>query len=187
MKNHSKAIEALSQPQHEMIEQGMNVVAGLGRRPRSLVSASAYNAAHEGRSRGRGPDGIVSVCSGGPAFPDSQSSGGAGPRRPPGRRVSFHPPRVRQPVVVSLGIGKTVVEAGLARRREPLLPGPTAADGDRGRRRPACSPHRRPDLRVPMGVCDTSWFLAIRRRRNGSAAGISSPRRVLSPHFQFDV
>ncbi len=29
MKNHSKAIEALSQPQHEMIEQGMNVVAGL--------------------------------------------------------------------------------------------------------------------------------------------------------------
>ena len=29
MKNSSKAIEALSQPQHEMIEQGMNVVAGL--------------------------------------------------------------------------------------------------------------------------------------------------------------
>ena len=29
MKNHSKAIEALSQPQHEMIEKGMNVIAGL--------------------------------------------------------------------------------------------------------------------------------------------------------------
>ena len=29
MKNSSKAIEALSQPQHEMIEKGMNVVAGL--------------------------------------------------------------------------------------------------------------------------------------------------------------
>ncbi len=29
MKNHSKSIEALSQPQREMIEQGMNVVAGL--------------------------------------------------------------------------------------------------------------------------------------------------------------
>ena len=29
MRNHSKTIEALSQPQHEMIEQGMNVVAGL--------------------------------------------------------------------------------------------------------------------------------------------------------------
>ena len=29
MKNHSKAIAALSQPQREMIEQGMNVVVGL--------------------------------------------------------------------------------------------------------------------------------------------------------------
>ena len=29
MKNHSKTIAALSQPQREMIEQGMNVVVGL--------------------------------------------------------------------------------------------------------------------------------------------------------------
>ena len=29
MKNHGKSIEELSQPQQEMIEQGMNVVAGL--------------------------------------------------------------------------------------------------------------------------------------------------------------